>query len=143
MAELKFDTKKLERQMKDSLTALLIDKDGDKMKERVDRLMDKIYATVTSTRHKAKGKEPVGNFSQYGVPVDTGRLKSSIKKLPTIKSNGHIIGRIIQDSSIAPYGQAVEFGHASRAKNGGWVAPQSYMRSARYKHKDDIKNVLK
>jgi hypothetical protein len=154
MASDKFlNVKKLERQIRDSLTAVFIDKDRNKMVKGVDKLMDRMYKTMTSTRHKARKSEKVGAFSQYGVPVDTGRLRSSIKKIPTVVTGGHIIGRIIQDASIAPYGASVEYGHGIRPagsafkgkKRGGyigWVPPQSFMRSTRELYKDQIKKVI-
>ena len=137
------NSKKLEQQLNAGLTAILLDKDGDMLKGKIDKIVDRMYKTATTARHRAKGSEPVGSFSQYGVPVDTGKLQSSIKKLPTIKANGHITGGIYQDSAIAPYGKAIEFGHATRSKKGGWVAPQSFMRSTLYKHKGEFKDLLK
>jgi len=135
------NSKKLEQQLNAGLSAILLDKQGDMLKTNMDKVLDKIYNTASSKRHKAKGSEPVGSFSQYGVPVDSGRLQGSIKKIAVVKSNGHFIGRVIQDSALAPYGKYIEYGHG--LKGGGWVAPQSFMRSALYKHKGDIKKLLK
>jgi hypothetical protein len=140
-----FNVSKLEKQIKDGMTKVFIDKDGDALKASMDKLIDKMYKTMTTTRHKARGSEKVGAFSQYGVPVDTGRLKSSIKKLPTVSKGGHIIGGIIQDASIAPYGASVEYGHGIK-RNGqyvGWVPPQSFMRSTRELYKTKIKDLIK
>lgn len=154
MAEgFKFNTKKLERQIKDGLTSVFVDKNKEAMIANVDKLMVKMHKTMTTPRHKARGKEKVGAFSQYGVPVDTGRLQSSIKKLNTTFNNGHVIGIIAQDASIAPYGYFVEYGHGIRPagspfkgkKRGGyigWVAPQSFMRSTRELYKGQIKSLI-
>jgi hypothetical protein len=149
----KFNTSKLERQIKDGLTSVFIDKNKEAMINNVDKLMVKMHKTMTTPRHKARSKEKVGAFSQYGVPVDTGRLQSSIKKLNTTFNNGHIIGIITQDASIAPYGASVEFGHGIRPagspykgkKRGGyigWVPPQSFMRSTRDLYQPQIKKLI-
>lgn len=139
-----FNTKKLERQIRDGLTAVFIDKNKERLVLSVDKLMDKMLKTMKTPRHKATKAQKVGKFSQYGVPVDTGKLQSSIKKLPTVSSGGHIIGRIIQDASIAPYGYFVEYGHGIK-RNGkyiGWVPPQSFMRSTRELYKQQIKKLI-
>jgi hypothetical protein len=65
--------------------------------------------------------------------------------MPTVYQNGHIIGRIIQDAGIAPYGRFVEYGHGIK-RNGkyiGWVPPQSFMRSTRELYKGKIKDLIK
>lgn len=137
----KGDSKKLEKYLNDGLSKLLLNEKNSLIKNNMNALIDKMYKTASSTRHKARGSEPVGSFSKYGVPVDTGRLQSSIKKIPAKEVSGHIIGGVMQDGGVAPYGKYIEYGHG--LKGGGWVAPQSFMRSTLYKYKKDIKDLLK
>ena len=54
-------------------------------------------------------------------PVDTGRLKSSNKKI--VGTTNALIG---PDSSIAPYATWVEHGHHTRS--GSWVPGQFFIR---------------
>jgi hypothetical protein len=138
------NAKKLENKMKEGMTAFVEEVFKPSLRDKVDKLMDKMYATMITPRRKAKNSKQFGAFSQYGVPVDTGKLRSSIKKIPTVVTKGHIIGRIIQDSSIAPYGASVEYGHGI-VRDGryiGWVPPQSFMRSTRELYKGQIKKLI-
>lgn len=141
---LKFNTKKLSRQLNNGMTNFVEETFKPSLKKRVDVLMDRIYKTITTPRRAASMKS--GKFWKVGVPIDTGKLQSSIKKLPTVMQKGHIVGTIIQDGSVAPYGKFVEYGHAARKKNGefsSFVPPQSFMRSAREMYKPQIKKIIK
>ena len=142
-SDIKLNKSKLERQIKGGLTNFVEEVFKPSLVKKVDALMDKMYKTMTTPRRKGITKG--GKFSQIGVPVDTGKLKSSIKKMPTIHNKGHIIGRIIQDASIAPYGVFVEYGHGIKNKKGeyvGWVPPESFMRSTREMYKGQIKKLI-
>jgi HK97 gp10 family phage protein len=48
--------------------------------------------------------------ASLGVPVDTGRLQSAIKKEVTRSGYGKFTGAVWVDTAIAPYGKDMEYG---------------------------------
>ena len=97
---------------------------------RMNKALNLVYETA---------RIPRSSDAQFGVPVDTGNLRSSIhKKIEVTDSN--IIGKVYVDIKQAPYAGWVEFGH--HTVNGKWVKARPFMRPSLDLNKEKINQIL-
>jgi HK97 gp10 family phage protein len=92
--------------------------------------------SVTSSFKKSSGVRSVSNpDASYGVPVDTGNLRNSIKKEVTYSGLRKIIGRVWADEKMAPYAKYVEFGTSK-------MAARPFMRVALDRNMEKIRKIF-
>jgi HK97 gp10 family phage protein len=89
------------------------------------------FKTVTAKNPKAYAGAQKG---MTGVPVKTGTLRSTIQR-KVDRTDRKVTGKIWTDGG-APYDKYIEFGTSK-------MAPRSFMGSALYMHKNDIKKIFK
>lgn len=102
---------------------------------QLDRTQTRRAAQEAATAEVRTGSRIVANRAKVLVPVDTGRLRSSVRN--TVSSSGDPVGTISTNVEYAPH---VEFGtrpHKIRAKNGGalkfrWHGRTVYLKSVNH-----------
>lgn len=89
---------------KDDLISLVQKRD-----RLVSALLEKMTYSMVRLQEKIVGEKLSGQV----LNKQSGRLASSIKALPAQLQGGEIVGTVIQDESIAPYGPTLEYGTSS------------------------------
>jgi hypothetical protein len=144
-----FDDSKLRSQfgkLGDSLSKKL----KPQMKSKMTKAVQMVYDTARTPRPMARallGRKSTGVSStaaRYGVPVQTGNLRDSIKKKITETSTG-IAGKIYVDRAQAPYAMRVEYGFVGEDSAGRTYRqlPRPFMRPALSRNLQAINRLFK
>lgn len=120
------------------------------MKAKMTEAIQMVYDTATTPRPMARallGRKSTGVSStaaRYGVPVDTGNLRDSIKKKITETSSG-IAGKVYVDKTQAPYALRVECGFVGEDSMGRVYRqlPRPFMRPALSRNLQAINRLFK
>lgn len=111
-----------------------------RIKAKVDASTQLVFNLARTRRPDIKvGKRRVSDPSaKLGVPVRTGKLRSSIQK-EVVVDGDKVIGRVFTEG--VEYAEKIEFGSISKA--GKIIPPRSFMGSALQYGKPEIEKIFK
>jgi len=140
-----FNSQQLEGKIKTFITDNTT-KINERLEKKMNAAIDIVYRTARTRRAMTgKGKDRTSIVgSQFGVPVQSGNLQTSIKK-EVIKKGSTFIGRVYQDGSAAVYGKRIEYGFFGKDSLGRLYhqPPRPFMRPALNMNIEKIHNLFR
>jgi hypothetical protein len=145
-----FDFGKIKSQFDRIGKSFLSDELKPEMRRKMKTAVGMIYDTATTPRPMSRnllrrhGPSVSSTAARYGVPVQTGNLRSSIKK-EIIEGDSKMTGKIYPDMKQAPYARRVEYGFIGQDSMGRNYRqlPRPYMRPALTKNQKAINDLFR